>query len=816
MYDKRFLQQLMENKMRTLYARIISLNFDEQPMEQIEGRVTSGSVNIDGNSAVRRTCSLSLISETPLTDYFWTLNTKFKLAIGVENNIDSKYPNIIWFEQGMYLITSFSSNLSANAYTVSISGKDKMCLLNGEVGGQFPFSVDFGVLEQGVGKDEQGNEIYTKIRYHIKDIIREAVHTYGNEPFHNIIINDVEEHGLELEEYRYDTPLYIWREKTDSNYQQGTLYPATAQVMWNGRSYTLDKLESLGFQFDPLVEIQAQIGDTVTFPESEKPDAQCYIAKIDYGEIAGFKEIDLVYPDDLIMQPGENVTGLLDKIKKFLGEYEYFYNLDGQFVFQAKKIYLNTPWNPINNEGEIDFSLQKDDQYSYVFNSTDKFTSISHTPNITNLKNDFVVWGKNRNDSPIHMRYSIHKKPFIYTSIAVADEELINYNKKYNLNISGQVSKTYILDYTRIGDKVYRFSNNNLDFKCNTTTELNGTDLQISFRGDYVYRLNGDEMIIDLEDEIAVSDWREIIYQMSQDYKKYNHLDDFEVKVIEANQHNKEKYFPDVDNNISLYCDYFTGKTGYEQYYIDMDGFWREIYNPNNGPDYDDFVAPRNDEIQKIIDSTEDKDKERVYTLINEVENYNKDGIIYYTFDENLKTFVPDKFYGWTRDLIDSPENLFFWIDFLDLQGELEKFSVPSIGMRTKTVNDDKVKAIYYQEIPEIMFYDADMQDEILPEQKSAYRYFQVPNFAEMFSKSTSRKTAKEEIDNLLYNHAYCAESISLTSVPIYYLEPNTRIFVNANNESITGDYIVNRITIPLQYNGTMNISANKAPKTLY
>ena len=88
----------MENKMRTLYARIISLNFDEQPLEQIEGRVTSGSVNIDGNSAVRRTCSLSLISETPLTDYFWTLNTKFKLAIGVENNIDSRYPNIIWFE----------------------------------------------------------------------------------------------------------------------------------------------------------------------------------------------------------------------------------------------------------------------------------------------------------------------------------------------------------------------------------------------------------------------------------------------------------------------------------------------------------------------------------------------------------------------------------------------------------------------------------------------------------------------------------------------------------------------------------------------
>jgi hypothetical protein len=30
----------------------------------------------------------------------------------------------------------------------------------------------------------------------IKDIIMEMVHTYGGEPFHNIIINDLDEMGL--------------------------------------------------------------------------------------------------------------------------------------------------------------------------------------------------------------------------------------------------------------------------------------------------------------------------------------------------------------------------------------------------------------------------------------------------------------------------------------------------------------------------------------------------------------------------------------------------------------------------------------------
>jgi len=30
-----------------------------------------------------------------------------------------------------------------------------------------------------------------------------------------------------------------------------------------------------------------------------------------------------------------------------LGDYEYFYNIDGQFVFQKKLTYVNTSWNNI-------------------------------------------------------------------------------------------------------------------------------------------------------------------------------------------------------------------------------------------------------------------------------------------------------------------------------------------------------------------------------------------------------------------------------------------------------------------------------------
>jgi hypothetical protein len=38
------------------YAKIVALTMDEQPLEEIEGVITAGSINLDGASAVRRTC----------------------------------------------------------------------------------------------------------------------------------------------------------------------------------------------------------------------------------------------------------------------------------------------------------------------------------------------------------------------------------------------------------------------------------------------------------------------------------------------------------------------------------------------------------------------------------------------------------------------------------------------------------------------------------------------------------------------------------------------------------------------------------------
>jgi len=45
-----------------------------------------------------------------INDFYWGLKNKFRLEVGLTNKIDSNYPDIIWFPQGLYVITSFSTN----------------------------------------------------------------------------------------------------------------------------------------------------------------------------------------------------------------------------------------------------------------------------------------------------------------------------------------------------------------------------------------------------------------------------------------------------------------------------------------------------------------------------------------------------------------------------------------------------------------------------------------------------------------------------------------------------------------------------------
>ena len=211
------------------------------------------------------------------------------------------------------------------------------------------------------------------------------------------------------------------------------------------------------------------------------------------------------------------------------------------------------------------------------------------------------------------------------------------------------------------------------------------------------------------------------------------------------------------------------GRTRYEQYYTDILSFWRQLYNP----------APSEEEKKNYFD----------------VNGYDKKGAGAY----------------WNKDVYLNPSNLYFWFDFLDTEGELGKYSANKIGSRSKVINEPAIKSIYYKETPEVQFIILPTEAKELTK-NNAYTKIQIQdNMTGLFYRSTQGNAAVSRANELISEYTATAEGVNLTCVPIYYLEPNTRIYVDG-----IGDCTLDRISYNLSYNGTMSISGNKILKTFY
>lgn len=886
--DKEFLYNLNQDRHKEIYAKIISLSFDEKPLEQIEGRVTSGSINIDGTSTVRRTCNLTLIAkDVNITDFYWGVSNKFTLEIGLKNNINKEYPNIIWFKQGIYVITSFNSSLTNSNYTISINGKDKMCLLNGEIGGSLPSSIDFGKIDiyedtytevqikdytQYVANKyyiyENGeykislNEFNEKTKYYtkdtllkqdslkLKDIIKEAVHEYGKELYHNIIINDLDNYGLELLEYRGDKPLYLLYDEDAQIYTQMVI----DENFSIGNGYTISTCPQYNNAIDSLND-----GRYIFTLE----DGKDYSAtKVEYGATAGYRTTDLVYPGDLISSVGESLTSILDKIKNTIGAFEYFYDIDGRFIFQAKKIYSQNSWNTLVNEDNNIFARDavEESPYSYSFEDVNLIQQFQNTPAINNVKNDYSIWGTRKGISgaeiPIHARYAIHNKPVYYHSYDGNTYTTLEMNEVIKMPNRQKNPDGLNDDWWNIFDwaEYYKaltgeYPTSYIGQYCKETTKL---DLNAIFPPGYTWNINRPVFLFDVNKDGTLGyighnpirdgqlpenscwhtysyfldlatggnlayiykpkiptnvninykkvDWREIIYQMALDYFKHGQEEDFLYQV----QNNNLK----MDGLSSYYPE---GETGYEAFYTDIQGFWRQLYDPNPDIIYDTEGGYYSEEKEYEPDGVTYRIK-TVWNPFKEKDTFTCD--YYLKGDTETDDYSATKYY-WNKNVVLAPEQLNFWIDFYDGNDSLMQYSIAAIGDRPKVVNDSKITSIYFRNVPQVIFTNG--QDYNGLDIKTGYTYIWLDkSMQDLFSISAQGKSAEEEMNELFNNYSYCSEGVTITAVPIYNLEPNTLIYIYNEENKINGKYQVNRITIPLNYNGMMSITATKIIEQVY
>jgi hypothetical protein len=107
------------------------------------------------------------------------------------------------------------------------------------------------------------------------------IHHYGGEPYYNIVINDLDDYGLELLEYRYDEDLYLYRDAlSDIAYYDNILLNGDTPCKVIGKP-EIAKLSDLGpNELDLLVDT---LTGTASPAKVIMEDREWYVTKITTG-----------------------------------------------------------------------------------------------------------------------------------------------------------------------------------------------------------------------------------------------------------------------------------------------------------------------------------------------------------------------------------------------------------------------------------------------------------------------------------------------------------------------------------------------------
>ena len=659
--DSSFLKEIDRMRVKEQYVKITVLDFQERPQQEIQGKIISGNINLDGNSAIRRTANLTLIADnisnniTTINNTVVSINKKIRVEIGFLNTtLKYKEHNIIWIPLGVYVIANSSLSHGTTSVTISLQLKDKMCLLNGEFGGTLQSSVTFHEYET---INENGK--YVIVRPTIYQIIQEIVNHFGGEQLGKIIISDIDTRVKQVMKWIGSSPLYLKKE-----YSEGIL----------------------------------QTTPTTNYSDVMGKDYDVY----EYGRDVGYIYTDFTYPGELIGDAGNSVCDILDKIKNVLGNYEYFYDIDGNFIFQEKKNYLNTTQAKVDlekinrNDYLVDFAKGKS---VYVFDDGVQTTAFTNSPQYGMIKNDFIVWGIKENaygnSIPIRYHLAIDDKPAIGNTYQCFRYEDPNDNiVKMKCPLVFEAREYFPVIGTE--GTFYMDKTTNEIFSWNTKNKA--------------YEL----ITIGLQ-EIITSDWRTELYLSGVSSEPY--------------------------------------ATNSNYYYTELLNEWPKLYDVERGQFY----------------------------------------------EEVLKT----------------PSDIDYYLDFIDSESALSELSISNIGRRSKVIVDNDINCIFEPEIPNYILINQgsdNWQEEAAECANKGEDFLTLSqSMFNTISGGGSFNSAYNLVRELLYQSTSYNESISVSSLPIYYLEPNTRITVADEKSGIFGDYMINSISLPLGINGTMSLSCTRA-----
>lgn len=697
------------------YIRITLLNWEEEPLKEIQGELTSGSISKDGSSSVRRTCQFSATvngGEYTVEDgqMDFAINKKIFIEIGIKNysTMYQEYP-ILWFPQGVFFISGIAISSSASSsVNLSLTLKDKMCGLNGDVGGKFPATV---ILDEMDTQSASGQYISEKVL--VYNIIQELVNHFGGEDLNNIVIEDVPLRIKRVMKWTGDNPMWLIPAEGTS---------AQAGNLW----------------------YQVEVDEP-----SLKPNGTIQITN---GTDAGYVYDDFVYTGELIASPGDTVCSVLDKLKEYMGNYEYFYDEFGVFHFREIKNYLNTTQGKIVLEdmSKNDYLVEITSGKSvYTFSDNSNLISINATPQYENIKNDYVVQGLRKMTGtdvsyPVRYHLAIDKKPKAgntYYDLLLFKEKSTNLTKAI--------------------------------FPLSVATE---DDLPQPGNFNLVYRVGEDSFFY----------WEDNVYK--------------EVEVV--------KYYPPQT----------AGALGYTTQDWRTELYMQGLLAKNNGTDAGIYYSNLENNVNEAVTDTS-----WIGDIYKQVRKNRIDTAFYF---EELEAFWPQiynletqKFYGEEEDKTLFTSSLTdgnFYLDFIDPSASgLGEFAVANIGRRSDVVSNNDINCLFEPEIPDIVFLNIDDDDFIEKRQECQLKgqpFTQVRSEVYWaFATGGYKNGAFDQIKYELYLHTNYQKTLSLTSLPVFYLEPNSRVTINDKSTNTYGDFVIQNISLPLGAGSVMATTCNEA-----
>ena len=707
--DSSFLREMDELPVKEQWVKITLLNFaTEKPITEIQGKVKNGSFNFNGKSSMRRTAQFSMIAEdfgdiTNVNNLI-SINKKVNIEVGLTNTTFKyqTYP-IIWYPLGMYVVTEAQVNRGKENITVSVNLKDKMCLLNGECGGTIPAAA---TLSEYDTIDESGREISKKIT--IVQLIREIVNHYGNEQLGKIIISDLDTRVKQVMMWNSDKPLYF--------YDDGDSY-----------RYSL-----------------TEIGTPTKIFEQ--------------GDDIGFIYTDFTYPGQLTSVAGDTVCTVLDKIVSILGNFEYFYDINGNFIFQEIKNNLNTAQSTVelgrteNSDYLIDLTKGSSE---YDFSDSKLIKTFSNNPHYNNIKNDYMVWGVRKTASgqsfPIRFHLAIDKKP----------------------EVDGTPYDVYIY-HDENGVKRARVPQD--------ITVVNGVVISPAAGVEgYMYK-----------NTVAPYD----IYIWTLDKRTISESD-------------------------------LSGRMGFIQYPLKVVGLpdngivgWYYSYNGET------YLCAREKTGNMSARDCYDKLEEPLYRETTIIPTDWRtilylQGIVSEPIGTESNYYYSELYNEWpkmydieTGQWLEDKKNLDFYLDFIDTDSNLGQLSVYNIGRRSMVVDDKNINCIFENDIVDCILIEAGQPDTETKTQECidrGQRYCQVDtSIYDVMVAGGAANSAYNLVKDLLYQYTSYNETVAISIIPMYHLQPGIRVTIQDTKTGIYGDYMVNSISCNLEVSGTMSLSCTR------